>query len=40
LFSPSKEAKAISLEYLILESSTYLAPGTYVEGCILFHIPE
>jgi hypothetical protein len=24
---------------LILEASTSLAPGTYVEGCILFHVP-
>jgi hypothetical protein len=24
---------------LILEASTYLAPGTYIEECILFHVP-
>jgi len=39
LFSPSGEVKTTSIEYSILENSTSLAPGTYFEGCILFHVP-
>jgi hypothetical protein len=39
LFSLSEEVKATSIEYSILENSTSLARGAYIEGCILFHVP-
>jgi hypothetical protein len=38
LFSPSEEVKTTSIEYSILENSTSLARGTYIEGCILFYV--
>jgi len=40
IFKPSEEVKAAAIKYSGLDTSTSLAPGTDIEGHILFQIPE
>jgi len=39
IFEPSEEVKASAIDYSSLDISTSLAPGTDIEGHILFQIP-
>jgi len=39
LFEPTEEVKAAAIKYSGLDTSASLAPGTYIEGHVLFQIP-
>jgi len=40
IFKPGEEVKATAIKYSGLDTSTSIAPGTDIEGHILFQIPE